>query len=159
RGTEPCSVVPFAIGLVRVTVAGAGAGAGAGATTLVGSEVAVTCFLLEVAVTRILEPTSAAATEYVCAVAPARLAHALPLTSHLVHWYVNDVGPALHPETSAVSVAPTWAVPVTAGFQEPAPLAPVVIARTTSATSKRLRCGRRMLPSGSALRPRQPSLG
>ena len=107
QATEPPSVAPFAIELVRLTVAGAATGAGAGATTAVGSEVAAPCLLLGVAVTRSLEPTSADTTEYVCAVPLARLTHALPLTSHLVHWYVHDVEPPLHPERSAVSVAPT----------------------------------------------------
>ena len=115
--------------------------------------------MVGVAFTRSLTPTSAATATYVCAVAPERSAQALPFTSQRIHWYVKEVEPPLHDETLAVRVEPAWAVPVIAGFHAPAPLAPaVVIARTARATATRVRCGRRMLPLGSARPRRLPSL-
>src|SRR2546423_7070690 len=153
HATEPLSTAPFASELERVTD-GAGTGAGAGATTAVGSEVAADDgHFVGVTVTRSLAPTSVVATAYVCAVAPARLTHELPFTSHRSHWYVKEVWPPPHVETPAVSVAPALAVPVSVGFHAGGPLAPAgVVSGAGRATTREIRCRRGPAPPW-AVRP------
>jgi len=65
---------------------------------------------------RIVLPTSALCTVYVCAVAPLIAAQLFPLSSHRSQRYANDGVVSLdHVPGAAVSVCPTCAVPPIVG--------------------------------------------
>jgi hypothetical protein len=60
-------------------------------------------------------PASAVLTTYVFCVAPAMFTQDAPLVLQRRHWYWNAVGLPVHVPFSAVSVSPTFAVPLIVG--------------------------------------------
>jgi hypothetical protein len=92
-------------------------GAG-GATTAVGTDVAVPLpawFDAFTAARRVC-PTSADAALYCWLVAPAMSAQLAPLASHRCHWYAYAIGAVpVQVPVEAVSVCPSWSVPLTVG--------------------------------------------
>jgi hypothetical protein len=123
----PSRSVPAIVGSAVFT-----GGGPAGATTEVGAEVASVLpnsFRARTR-TRIVFPTSVAATRYVGRSGPTP-AQPPPAELHLNHWYANELGLLFQEPAVAVSVCPTCAVPEivgTAVFSGARPLSTTAVA-------------------------------
>jgi hypothetical protein len=86
-------------------------------TTAVGVELtlAVPPLFVAATTTRIVAPTSPAASAYDWAVAPLMPLQLLPEVSHLFHWYAYEVGVPAHVPVDAVKVWPCCDTPLICG--------------------------------------------
>src|SRR2546421_6720907 len=116
---SPTVAVPDTVGTVSALGGAGGSAGGAAAGALTTSDAAelaspVPNASVALTTTRRVAPASSAPIAYVVPVAPVISRHASPAGEHRCHWRASSTGP-LHVPSSAVSVSPTVATPVTVG--------------------------------------------